>query len=156
MKARLVNVVALAAVVTLTAAASACPAAAKQRVSITAKGFGTPSGQFVFTPLQAGKLKRDSGTENSVFSRRAAIREWLSVEIEDAVTTSDGKRGSFVTRHRVEWVDLGRGYQVGFGTWKFIRGTGQYARITGRGRSAWVFVNNGLWRGRVEGFLTVP
>ena len=66
------------------------------------KGFGTPSGQFVFTPLQGGKLKRDSGSENSVFSRRAAIRDGLSIEIADAVTTSHGKRGSFVIRHRVE------------------------------------------------------
>jgi hypothetical protein len=156
MKARVVNVVALVAAVTLTSVAAAGADAAKQRVSIMSKGFGTPSGQFVFTPLQGGKLKRDSGTENSVFSRRAAIREGLSVEIEDAVTTSDGKRGSFVIRHRVEWVDVGNGYNVGLGTWKFIRGTDQYAQLTGRGRSAWVFVNNGLWRGRVEGFLTVP
>lgn len=155
MKAGQVVLAVLAAAVTLTSVAAAGPDAAKQRVWITSKGFGTPSGQFVFTPLQAGTLKRDSGTENSVFTRRVAIREGLSIEIENAVTTSDGKRGSFVIRHRVEWVDVGNGYNVGVGTWRFVRGTGQYAQITGRGRSAWVFVNNGLWRGRVEGFVTL-
>lgn len=153
MHARHIALAVLAAAVTLVSVAAAGPDAAKQRVSITSKGFGTPSGQFVFTPVQAGALKRDSGTENSVFSRRAVIRGGLSVEIENAVTTSDGERGSFVIRHRVEWVDLGSGYQVGFGTWTFVRGTGRYARVTGRGRSAWVFLKSGLWRGRVEGFL---
>ncbi len=74
MHARHIVLAVLAAAVTLASVAAAGPAAAKQRVSITSKGFGTPSGRFVFTPLQAGALRRDSGTENSVFSRRPAIR----------------------------------------------------------------------------------
>jgi hypothetical protein len=146
----------LAATAILTSLAAAGPDAAKQRISITSKGFGTPAGQFVFIPLQAGMLKRDSGTENSSFTRRAAVREGLSVEVENAMTTSDGKRGRFVIRHRVEWVDVGGGYQVGLGTWTFVRGTGQYAQMIGRGRSAWLFPGStGAWRGRVEGFLVV-
>jgi hypothetical protein len=152
--ARHIVLAVLAAAVTLTSVASAGPAAAKQRVSIMSKGFGTPAGRFVFTPLQAGALKRDSGTENSVFSRRPVIRDGLSIEIEDARTTSEGKRGSFVIRHRVEWVDIGNGYNVGLGRWTFVRGTGQYAGIIGRGRSAWVFLDGGSWRGRMGGFLT--
>jgi hypothetical protein len=61
MHGRHIVLAALVAAVTLASVASAGPAAAQQRVSITSKGFGTPSGQFVFTPLQAGALKARLG-----------------------------------------------------------------------------------------------
>ena len=160
MSPRQIVLAALAAAVTLTSVASAGVAATKQRVSITSKGMGSPAGQFVFTPLEAGPgrsaLKRDSGTETSVHTRRVAIREGLRVEIENAVITSRGKLGSFVIRHRVEWVGVAKGYTVGTGTWKFVRGTGQYARIRGHGRSGWILVDTGRWHGRMGGLLTLP
>ena len=64
MKARLVALVAPAAAVTLTAVAAAGPDAAKQRVRISMKN--PDNGTFVLTPLQAGTLKRDSGTVSLV------------------------------------------------------------------------------------------
>ena len=63
MKARVVALVALTAAVTLTSVASAGPNAAKQRVAINMKIY--PQKTFVFTPLQASALKRDSGTISS-------------------------------------------------------------------------------------------
>jgi hypothetical protein len=44
---------------------------------------------------------------------------------------------------------------VARGTWKAVRGTGQYARVAGDGRS----VHLGLgrkWVARFEGFLSTP
>ena len=54
----------VAAAVTLTSAASAGPVAAKQRVAINMEFCSPGKSQktFVLTPLQAGPLKRDSGT----------------------------------------------------------------------------------------------
>jgi hypothetical protein len=59
-----------------------------------------------------------------------------------------------VIRYRSEYVDAGNGYHVGTGTWKVVRGTGQYAKITGGGRSGNVWLEGG-WSSRDEGFLTV-
>ena len=64
-------VAALAAAVTLTATAAAGPDAAKQRVAISMKIY--PQKTFVLTPLQAGPLKRDSGTVSSVDSKESAV-----------------------------------------------------------------------------------
>jgi hypothetical protein len=62
----------VAAAVTLTSAAAAGPEAARQRVAIDMKicSPGKSQGTFVLTPLQAGPLKRDSGTIDS---------NWLSI-----------------------------------------------------------------------------
>ena len=65
MRARHALLVALAAAVTLTAVAAAGPDAAKQRVAISMKAPG--DGTFVLRPLQAGTLKRDSGTVSMVY-----------------------------------------------------------------------------------------
>ena len=46
-----------------------------------------------------------------------------------------------MTRHRTEYVDGGNGYHVGTGTWKVVRGTGQYAQIAGGGRSGTVWLD---------------
>ena len=60
MKARHAILVALVAAVTLTSVAAAGPDAAKQRVAISMKNPG--NGTFVLTPMQPGRLRRDSGT----------------------------------------------------------------------------------------------
>ena len=72
------------------------------------------------------------------------------------VETFKGKRGSLVIRSRIEYVDAGNRYHVGTGTWKVVRGTGQYARINGGGRRGDVYLDRGPWSGRNEGFLTLP
>ena len=158
MKARVVALVVLAAAVTLSSVAAAEPDAAKQRVVITSQGSQTTKvSPFVLTPLQAGALKPDSGTQTAGSSSgRTVMREGQRVEIFDSVGTLKGKLGSLVIRYRTEYVDGGNGYHVGTGTWKVVRGTGQYAQITGGGRSGTVWLDRGPWSSRSEGFLTLP
>ena len=168
MKARHAVVVALAAAVTLTSVAAAGRTAAKQRVAIDMKicSPGKSQGTFVFTPLQVGPLKTDSGTINHNFLSipgRDVMRDGQKVTIYvGAVTALTGKRGSLTIRDRNEWVDLARDGNgdgendgIAFSTWKVVRGTGQYAGIVGKGRDG----HAGLgcpWYARYEGVLTVP
>jgi hypothetical protein len=156
--------VALAAV-TLTSGAAPDPdtakkPAAKQRVAIVTKGVdnASGSGDFVLTPLDGGAVTRDSGTDSAVWSDRDVMRDGQSVSITDGVETLEGKRGSLKVRFRIEWVEAGNGYHVGTGTWKVVRGTGQYAQLAGGGRGGhtWLDRGRGPWSGRNEGFLTLP
>ena len=158
MKAPNAVLVVLAAAVTLTSVAAAGSDAAKQRVAIVSQAAKTTEvSPFVLTPLQSGRLKRDSGTTTSAIpAERVVMRAGQRVSIYEGVVTLKGKRGTLVTRYRSEYVDGGNGYHVGTGTWKVVRGTGQYARITGGGRSGNVWLERGPWSSRDEGFLTVP
>ena len=164
MKAIQAVLVALVATIILASVAAAGPEAAKQRVVIDMKIY--PQKTFVLTPMQAGVLKPDSGTISSNWlsiPERAVIRDGQRVGIYNgAVTTLTGKRGTLTIRDRNEWVFLendanrdGEDDGVGFGTWKVVRGTGQYAGIVGKGRN----VHEGLgsqWYAQYEGFLTRP
>jgi hypothetical protein len=162
MKARHVVLAALAAAVTLTSVAAASPDSAKQRVAIMTRGVANASGTatFVLTPLRVGALKRDSGStgvEGSLPPERVVMREGQTVSIYDPIVeTLKGKRGTLVIRSRIEYVDAANGYHVGTGIWKVVRGTGQYARITGGGRRGDVYLDRGPWSGRSEGFLVLP
>jgi hypothetical protein len=99
---------------------------------------------------------RDSGTMTAgVPPGRDVMREGQKITIYDDVATLKGKRGSLVIRYRAEYVDAGEGYHVGTGTWKVVRGTGQYAQISGGGRSGNVSLDRGPWSSRDEGFLTL-
>ena len=108
MKARHAMLVALAAAVTLTAVAAAGPDAAKQRVVIDLRLW--PQKTFVLTPLQAGALKRDSGTISHNWLSipgRDVMRDGQKVTIYDGgVATLTGKRGTLTIRNRNEWVDF--------------------------------------------------
>ena len=108
MNSRVVALVALAAAVMLTSVAAAGPEAAKQRVAINMKIY--PQGTFVLTPLQAGRLKRDSGTIDGTWTStpgRKVVREGQTVTIYDgAVATLTGKRGTLTIRDRNEWGDV--------------------------------------------------
>jgi hypothetical protein len=155
-------VAALAAAVTLTATAAAGPDAAKQRVAISMKIY--PQKTFVLTPMQAGPLKRDSGTVSSVDSKESAVmREGQNIYIYRNTYTLKGKRGSLTIRERAEWVDVSNENAPGFdyrpgvaiGTWKVVGGTGAYAKITGGGRSGHAGMG-AKWLARQEGFLTLP
>ena len=158
MKARLVTLVALAAAVTLTAVAAAGPDAAKQRVAISMKDPG--GGTFVLRPLQAGTLKRDSGTVSMVYPEPTTVmREGQSVDIYRNTYTLKGKRGTMSISERSEFVGVSNekvpGFDftpgVGIGTWKVVGGTGAYAKITGGGRSGH---QGHPWLAQQEGFLT--
>ena len=160
MKALNAVLVALVAGVTLTSIAAAGPEAAKQRVSITTQAAQTTQvSPFVLTPLQAGGVKPDSGKliAGSLSTDRVVMREGQEVTIVDDVSTFKGKRGSLVTRYHGEWVEAGNGYHVATSTWKVVRGTGQYAAITGGGRGASVWSERtDAWSSNLEGLLTLP
>ena len=159
------HVVVLAAAVTLTSFAAAAPDAAKQLnlrvgVAITTKGatidWNTSGrGTFVLTPLKTEFLKRDSGTV-TVHVNTSSVdgRVWVS----DHYEKFKGKRGSLEIRSRIKWVDAGNGYHRGTGTWKVMHGTGQYAKVTGRGMRSDVWRESGLgpWSARRVGLLTLP
>jgi hypothetical protein len=155
MKALQAVLAALAVAVTLTSIAAAGPDAAKQRVAITSQAAKTTEvSPFLLTPLQAGPLKRDSGTmSGAVPAERVVMRGGQRVSVYEGVVTLKGKRGTLVTRYRSEYVDGGNGYHPGTGTWNVVRGTGQYARITGGGRSGHVWLDRGPWSSRDEGFV---
>ena len=164
MKARVVALVALAAAVTLASVAAAGPNAAKQRVAIDLKLY--PQKTFVLTPLQAGALKTDSGTISHNWLSipgRDVMRDGQKVTIYDGgVATLTGKRGTLTIRNRNEWVDFARDANgdgqvdgIGIGTWKVVRGTGQYGGIVGKGRGAQIGLGS-PWYARFEGFLNSP
>ena len=151
--------VAVIAAVTVTSVAAAGPVEAKQRVAIVSYGAGANpnAARFLLTPLQGGVLRRDSGTGSAVLSNeRVVMREGQRVAIYDSVVeTFKGKRGTLVIRSRIEWVEAGSGYHIGTGTWKVVRGTGQYARAAGGGRRGDVYLDSGPWSGRNEGVLAL-
>jgi hypothetical protein len=140
-------------------APSSLSAASKQRVEITAGGVNGPTslGKFVLTPIGAGGLATDSGTETSIVrNERFVVRQGQSAKIVTWITTAKGKHGSFVLRVPIEHIDAGNGFHIGTGTWTFIRGTGDYANATGGGRvaNAWS-ESSGRWSERRSGILTV-
>lgn len=148
----------LAAAVALTSVAAAGPAPTKQRVQIDMKIY--PKKTFALATLQSGALKRDSGTHacnggdpddlgtvqrDGQESFRWECRAWMFT----------GKRGTLVLRSQFTWIEAGGPYNIATGTWKVVRGTGQYAGVTGGGRSAQVGGPSG-WLARYQGFLTSP
>lgn len=162
MRARYIVLAVLAATVTLTSIASAAPTAARQRVAINMKLI--PESTFALIPLQPGALKRDSGSIRGSSNWLqvgcpTVIREGQKVWTCSAVTwTLTGKRGTLTIRERNEWVDPGNpesGCHIAFGTWKVVRGTGQYRGLAGGGRSA-NEAHCDEWYARQEGFVSVP
>ena len=157
MKAIQAILVALVAAIIVTSVAAADPEAAKQRVAINMKIY--PQKTFVLTPLQAGRLKRDSGTIRSNLANtpgRNVMRDGQNVTIFNVVWRFTGKQGTLTLRERNEWVAVELGEDsVALGTWKVLRGTGQYAGITGRGGSGHAGLGS-PWYARYEGFLSSP
>jgi hypothetical protein len=154
MKARYAVLAAFAAAVTLTSAAAGGPGVA-QRVGITSNLY--PKREFVLIPQEAGTLRRDSGVARMVYGRwDRATRKGQEIEVLRAFFTFEGRRGTFTIRERTEWIDAG-GPSIAIGTWRIVRGTGQYAESAGGGRSA----HSGLggaspWHARLEGVFSAP
>jgi hypothetical protein len=161
MKAIQAMIAALVATVVLTSLAAAGPEAATQRVRISMKN--PDGGTFVLTPLQAGMLKRDSGTVSVVYTDLPGVmRQGQQVFVVRNTFTLKGKRGSLSIRERTEWVNVSNEKAPGFdfipgvaiGTWKVVGGTGAYAKATGGGRSG--HQGSPKWLAQQEGFLTRP
>ena len=155
---------ALAAAVILTFVVAVGHAATKQRIAINMKIL--PQSTFVFTPVGGAALKRDSGTISGTWRSvpgRNVSRNGQKVTIfSGGVWTLSGKRGTLTIRERNEWVDTGSDVNrdrlddgVALGTWTVVRGTGDYAGVTGSGGSGHVGLGN-VWNARYEGFLTTP
>jgi len=122
----------------------------------------------VLSPLQAGALKPDSGRITTVsqvlaMSGRTVMRDGQKATIYNGgIWTLEGKRGILTIRERNEWVDVGSDVNgdafpdsVAFGIWRVVRGTGQYPKIAGGGRSGHMGLGR-VWTARHEGFLTAP
>jgi hypothetical protein len=149
---KLTVVGALAAIaVTLTAVAAATPVAAKQRVLIQETG----QAPFVLTPLTQGAIKRDTGTATfCCWTQRHIVRNGQGIDIDDPEMTLTLKRGTLVVRNQIGFIDIPDGWAVFTGTWKVIRGTGDYAGLSGGGRRAGVMLPNGSVKSQFEGFLS--
>jgi hypothetical protein len=154
----LVALVTALMLVLLTSVAGARPEAAKQRVAIDVAGGQS----FVFYPLQAGALERDSGPATAdPRSGRSFNRQGQQVTIYNVTYTLRGKQGNLTIRERNEWVDVSqknaRGFDyrpgVAIGTWKVASGTGAYAKVVGGGRTAHAGMGQ-QWLIRLEGYLT--
>jgi hypothetical protein len=63
-----------------------------------------------------------------------------------------------VLKEQIDDVRAGDGYRVGAGVWSLLgaRGTGQYAGLSGSGRSAYVLTPPGRVYSRWEGFVGKP
>ena len=148
---------ALVVAVTLVSAAAAGPAATKQRVVIDMKII--PKSTFALIPQQPGALKRDTGSISGTWKSippRDVMRDGQQVTIYNGgVWTLTGKRGTLTIRERNEWVSVGNDDDVAVGTWKVVRGTGQYAGTVGKGRSGHAGLGS-PWYARYEGFLNSP
>jgi len=158
MKARVVALVALAAAFMLTSVASAGADATKQRVQIDMKIH--PKTTFVLTPLEGGAIENDSGKQScdgepakrTVYRDGQEVFPWVC-----RAWVFTGKRGKLVLRSQFTWIEAGGPYNIAIGTWKVVRGTGQYAGVTGGGRSAQVGDGSDvLWVARYQGFMTAP
>jgi hypothetical protein len=148
---------ALVVAVTLASAAAAGPAATKQRLVIDMKII--PQSTFALIPQQPGALKRDTGAISGTWKSipgRDVMRDGQEVTIYNGgVWTLTGKRGTLTIQERNEWVSVGNDDGVAMGTWKVVRGTGQYAGIVGKGRSGHAGLGS-PWYARFEGFLNSP
>ena len=140
----------VAASATLAAVASAGGEAAKQRVAIQGQGSG-----FTLQPLGDGALRSDRGTSSfCCWTTRSVVRDGQAVDITTGPEmTLVGRHGTLVARNRMEWLTVSDGYYLFTGTWKVVRGTGDYAGVTGGGRVAGVELPNGVVKWRREGLL---
>src|SRR5690349_6198104 len=151
MRTKLTAAAVLAAtMVTVTAVAAAGPVSAKQRVTIQENS----NGSFVLTALTSGAVKPDTGTANfCCWTERHVVRDGQAIDIDNPQMTLTLKRGTLVVRNRIGFVDIPDGWAVFTGTWKVIRGTGDYAGLSGGGRRAGVELANGGIKSQFDGFL---
>jgi hypothetical protein len=156
MSIRLAALTALAtSFLALTSIAAADPTASKQRIAIVSKKGDVHA--FSLLPLNPGALTRDSGSASwAVRSNYVIYRNGQQVEVNDVIGTFTGEHGALMARFRLEWTEAGNGYSVGAGTWKVIRGTGDYKGLAGNGRSSHAWVTRGPVSWRVEGLLSQP
>ncbi len=156
MKAGRIIVAALVAAIGLTSVAAARPDATKQRVQIDMKIH--PKTTFVLTPLEGGTIDNDSGKQgcDGEPTKRTVYRDGQEAYPWDcAAWTFTGKRGTLVLHSKFTWIEAGGAYNIATGTWKVVRGTGQYARVSGGGRIAQVGAPK-ITLARYQGYIASP
>jgi hypothetical protein len=155
LKAKLTAIGALAAIAaTLAAVGAAAPGAAKQGIEIQLTDKGDVDG-FVLTPLGSGAIRADSGTASwCCWTTTFVTRNGQQIKVNNPQLTLTGRRGTLVARNRIEWFEFTDGLAVTTSTWKVIRGTGDYAGLSGGGLGAGFSLPNGTGRTQFEGFLS--
>jgi hypothetical protein len=142
--------------IALGASAAAEPVAAKeratgQRIEIQSNADGS----FLLIPLTSGSIRRDTGAAAfCCWTMTRITRDGQAIDINDPQMTLTGKRGTLVVRNRIGFIDIPDGWAVFTGTWKVIRGTGDYAGVSGGGRGAGVAPPNGRAKATFDGFLS--
>jgi hypothetical protein len=150
MLAKVVALGCIVAAAAVTATADANHGATRQRVAIEHKGAS-----FVLTPLTSGSVKPDAGPISfCCWTERQTMRNGQTVDIDDPQMTLTGKWGTLVVRNRIGYVDVPDGWSIFTGTWKVIRGTGQYAGLVGGGGAAGISTPSDNTSARFEGFLS--
>jgi hypothetical protein len=117
-----------------------------------------PEKSFALATLQSGALKRDSGTHgcNGEIDGGEVQRDGQQAFLHECrALVFTGKGGTLVLRSQFAWIEAGGPYNIATGTWKVVRGTGQYAGVTGGGRIAQVG-SPSTSVARYQGFLTSP
>ena len=144
-------VVVAAGAILLASGATAGSSAAKQRVAIT----GVGASGFTLTPLTAGALKADAGSASfCCWTTRDLIRDGQAIGVTNGpLMTVTGKNGALVAKNRTEWLEVPGGYSIFTGSWKVVRGTGDYAGLVGGGRVAGITLPGGLMKWRREGVI---
>jgi hypothetical protein len=111
-------------------------------------------GDLQLSLSSAGSVVRDAGTVAwSAADERSVTRGGQRVRVWTGSGRFTGRRGELTLRFRWEWLDAGRGYEAGVGTWRVVAGTGSYAALRGNGRSAAVWLPQGPVASRVDGFV---
>ena len=147
---------ALAGALAVVGVSGATSTASKQRIAnnVTIRPRAAPNGTFELTALNPGLIARDSGSITSVDPVEThGVRDGQAfTRFPRTTTTFTGNREDQYV------VSASRGISVDTATWIVIRGTGAYARVTGKGRHASVFSRAATtpYPIRYEGILTSP
>ena len=155
MRTRLTAIAALAVIAATLAAVAAAGPGARTNQDVAIKLTDEPNGGgFRLTPLTPGTIRSDSGTVSfCCWTQRFITRNGQRIQVNNPQMTLTGNRGTLVARNRIEWFDFPSGWLVTTGTWKVVRGTGDYAGLTGGGIAAGYSLANGNGRSQFDGFL---
>lgn len=138
-------------VLVLTSAASAGMSATKLRLAITIRPV---TETFQLSLSSAGSTVRDSGGVTwGTAGERVFTRNGQRVRVWTGFGRFTGTRGELTLRFRWEWLNAGRGYEAGLGTWTLVKGTDAYAALRGNGKSAAVWLPRGPVASRLDGFV---
>jgi len=150
----------LLAIVGYAGSSGATSSSTKQRVAIDARiPWALTGATFKLVTLTSGAIQRDSGEVRFSSAGRSThgVRDAQEYErVRDSITFA-GKNGTLVIAEDNYIVSAGADVSVFTGTWKIVRGTGIYKRISGGGRTAGLIAQKyAPFPNRWEGAVSVP